>query len=243
VKPIEPRRERAESIGIVGAGPAGLAAAEQLRRKGYQVTIYDRYDRVGGLLIYGIPNFKLEKEVVQRRERLLQESKVTFRLNCDVGRDISLMELRERHDAVLLATGVYKARAIAAPGVGLPGIAPALGYLTASNRAGLGDTVPEFDWMRKYSVVSAFVPWEKWASKRSWAFTDSGLLVKAMSWFSTPLSNELETIPIPMMRASQMPRVRQGWRLLALARDSGLSFISASRTGSRELDLRHMLTP
>ncbi|HEY6717974.1 MAG TPA: NAD(P)-binding protein, partial [Reyranella sp.] len=70
VKPIQPRRERRESVGIVGAGPAGLAAAEQLRRKGYQVAIYDRYDRVGGLLIYGIPNFKLEKEIVQRREKL-----------------------------------------------------------------------------------------------------------------------------------------------------------------------------
>jgi glutamate synthase (NADPH) small chain len=145
IKPIQPRRERAESVGIVGAGPAGLAAAEQLRRKGYQVAIYDRYDRVGGLMIYGIPNFKLEKDVVQRREKLLRDSKVTFHLNCEVGRDVSLAELRSRHDAVLLATGVYKARDIAAPGVGLPGIAAALDYLTASNRAGLGDKVPEFD--------------------------------------------------------------------------------------------------
>ena len=123
VKPIQPRRERRESVGIVGAGPAGLAAAEQLRRKGYQVAIYDRYDRVGGLLIYGIPNFKLEKEIVERREKLLRESKVTFHLDCEVGRDVSLAELRRRHDAVLMATGVYKARDIAAPGVGLPGIA------------------------------------------------------------------------------------------------------------------------
>ena len=141
VKPITPRRERAESVGIVGAGPAGLAAAEQLRRKGYQVAIYDRYDRVGGLLIYGIPNFKLEKEIVQRREKLLCDSKVTFHLECEVGRDVTLEQLRQRHSAVLIATGVYKARDIAAPGVGLPGIAPALEYLTASNRAGLGERV------------------------------------------------------------------------------------------------------
>jgi len=145
VRPITPRRERPESIGIVGAGPAGLAAAEQLRRKGYQVTVYDRYDRVGGLLIYGIPNFKLEKEIVQRRETLLRESKVTFVLNCEVGRDVTLAELRQRHAAVLIATGVYKARDIAAPGVGLPGIAPALDYLTASNRHGLGDSVAAFE--------------------------------------------------------------------------------------------------
>src|SRR5476651_2240197 len=141
IKPITPRRERPESVGIVGAGPAGLAAAEQLRRKGYQVAIYDRYDRVGGLMIYGIPNFKLEKEIVQRREKLLRDSKVTFHLECEVGRDVTLEQLRERHSAVLIATGVYKARDIAAPGVGLPGIAPALEYLTASNRAGLGETV------------------------------------------------------------------------------------------------------
>src|SRR5216684_1120383 len=145
VKPIQPRRERRESVGIVGAGPAGLAAAEQLRRKGYQVAIYDRYDRVGGLLIYGIPNFKLEKEIVQRREKLLRDSKVTFHLDCEVGRDASFAELRERHYAVLIARGVYKARDIAAPGVGLPGIAPALDYLTASNRSGLGDKVPAYD--------------------------------------------------------------------------------------------------
>ncbi len=144
VRPIQPRRERAQSVGIVGAGPGGLAAAEQLRRKGYQVAVYDRYDRVGGLLIYGIPNFKLEKDIVQRRETLLRESSVTFHLGCEVGRDVSLAELRERHDAVLIATGVYKARDIAAPGVGLPSIAPALDYLTASNRAGLGDEVPDF---------------------------------------------------------------------------------------------------
>ncbi len=145
VKPIEPRRERKERVAIVGAGPAGLAAAEQLRRKGYQVTVYDRYDRVGGLLIYGIPNFKLEKEIVQRREKLLRDSKVTFRLKHEVGNDVALMALREEHDAVLIATGVYQARDIQAPGVGLPGIAPALDYLTASNRVGLGDKVPAYE--------------------------------------------------------------------------------------------------
>ena len=144
IKPIQPRRER-ESIGIVGAGPAGLAAAEQLRRKGYQVAIYDRYDRVGGLLIYGIPNFKLEKDVVQRREKLLRDSKVGFHLDCEIGRDLEFAELRARHDAILIATGVYKARDLAAPGSGLDGIVPALDDLTASNRAGLGDEVPDFE--------------------------------------------------------------------------------------------------
>ena len=78
VKPPIPRQELPHSVGIIGAGPGGLAAAEKLRLRGYQVTVYDRYDRVGGLMIYGIPNFKLEKEIVQRREQLLRDSKVTF---------------------------------------------------------------------------------------------------------------------------------------------------------------------
>ena len=144
VRPIKPRRELPQSIGIIGAGPGGLAAAEQLRRLGYQVTVYDRYDRVGGLLIYGIPNFKLEKEIVLRRWKLLEEGGVRFRLNFSVGTDATLAELRAQHDAILIATGVYKPRDIAGPGSGLPGIVPALDYLIASNRDNLGDTVPEF---------------------------------------------------------------------------------------------------
>jgi glutamate synthase (NADPH/NADH) small chain len=145
VKPLKPRVERTESVGIVGAGPGGLAAAEELRKKGYRVDVYDRYDRVGGLMIYGIPNFKLEKEVVLRRTRLLEGSGVRFHLGVEVGRDVTLAELRERHAAVFIATGVYRARDLEAPGVGLPGIVPALEYLTASNRRGLGDAVPAFE--------------------------------------------------------------------------------------------------
>jgi glutamate synthase (NADPH/NADH) small chain len=145
VKPTRPRRERPESVGIIGAGPAGLACADQLRKKGYQVTVYDRYDRVGGLMVYGIPGFKLEKPIVQRRHDLLSEGGVRFVLNCDIGPDLSFHELRERHEAVFVATGVYKARDVQAPGVGQSGIVPALDYLTTSNRQGLGDAVPDFD--------------------------------------------------------------------------------------------------
>jgi glutamate synthase (NADPH/NADH) small chain len=145
VKPIAPRRERAQSVGIIGAGPGGLAAADQLRRQGYQVHVYDRYDRVGGLLIYGIPGFKLEKPIVLRRWKLLEEGGVQFHLNCAVGRDVTLDELRRRHDTVLIATGVYKSRDMGGPGAGLGGIVAALDYLTASNRHGLGDAVPAFE--------------------------------------------------------------------------------------------------
>lgn len=145
VQPVRPARERDQSVGIIGAGPGGMAAAEQLRKHGYKVTLYDRYDRVGGLLIYGIPGFKLEKTVVERRARLLADAGVEIRLNVEVGRDASLADLRERHDALLVATGVYKARGLSVPGAGLPGVLPALRYLTAANRLNLGDTVPEFD--------------------------------------------------------------------------------------------------
>lgn len=146
VEPPRPRRELDRSVGIIGAGPAGLAAAEELRRRGYRVDVYDRHDRVGGLLIYGIPGFKLEKPIVLRRARLLAEGGVRFHLESEVGGDgPAFAELRERHDALLIATGVYKARALQAPGVGLGGIVPALAYLTASNRKGLGDAVPAFD--------------------------------------------------------------------------------------------------
>ena len=145
VKPPTPGRELDASVGIIGAGPAGMAAADGLRRKGYQVHVYDRYDRVGGLLIYGIPNFKLEKHIVERRARQLADGGVVFHLGFEIGRDGTFTQLRQEHDAVLIATGVYEGRDIAVPGAGLGNIFPAMTYLTASNRKGLGDRVPEFD--------------------------------------------------------------------------------------------------
>ena len=145
VKPIKLKKEINQSVGIIGAGPAGMACAEELRKSGYKVTIYDRYDRPGGLLIYGIPNFKLEKFVVERRTKLLQESGIKFVQNFEVGKDKTLYELKKQHDAILIATGVYKAREIDIPGHNLENIFPAMDFLTASNRKGLGDKVKLFD--------------------------------------------------------------------------------------------------
>jgi len=153
VKAPKPARELRQSVGVVGAGPAGLAAAEQLRKIGYQVHVYDRYDRVGGLLIYGIPGFKLEKEIVLKRWRLLEEAGIVFHTGAEIGGNQDFSELRERHDAVLIATGVYKARNIGGPGSGLAGIVPALDYLTASNRRNLGDDVEAVDAAGKHVVV------------------------------------------------------------------------------------------
>ena len=145
VNPIKVLNEKSLSVGIIGSGPAGLAAAEQLRKSGYQITIYDRYDRAGGLLIYGIPNFKLEKFVVTRRIDLLKKGGINFKNNFEVGKDATLEELRKKHDAILIATGVYKAREIELPGNDLDNIFPAMEFLTASNKKGLGDKVELFD--------------------------------------------------------------------------------------------------
>ncbi|PWE33597.1 dihydropyrimidine dehydrogenase [Maritimibacter sp. 55A14] len=145
VQPIAPAAERPESVGIIGAGPGGLAAADRLRRAGVQVTVYDRYDRAGGLMTYGIPGFKLEKQVVMRRNEQLEQGGVTFRLDCNVGEDIAFDEIFGTHDAVIVATGVYKSRDLGGPGAGLGNIVRAIDYLTASNRKSFGDDVPEFD--------------------------------------------------------------------------------------------------
>ena len=145
IKPIKVKKEKEQSVGIIGAGPAGLAAGEQLRKLGYQIKIYDRYDRPGGLLIYGIPNFKLEKHVVQRRTKLLNESGIKFVQNFEIGKDSTLDQLREKHDAILIATGVYRSREIQISGSQLENIFPAMEFLTASNKKGLGDKVSLFD--------------------------------------------------------------------------------------------------
>ena len=145
VKPPVPVKELKQSVGIVGSGPAGLAGADSLRRLGYQVTVYDRHDRLGGLLMYGIPGFKLEKTVVERRIDLLRAGGVTFKPSTNIGVDVSFAELRKRHDAILIATGAYKARALKAPGIGVKGVVQALDYLITSNRVGLGDRVPDYE--------------------------------------------------------------------------------------------------
>jgi glutamate synthase (NADPH) small chain len=145
VKPIKPAQDRPESVGIIGAGPGGLAAADVLRRAGLQVTVYDRYDRAGGLMTYGIPGFKLEKDVVMQRIKQLEDGGVEFVMNCNVGEDITFDAIHGKHDAVVIATGVYKSRDLGGPGAGAQGIVRAIDYLTASNRKSFGDDVPEYD--------------------------------------------------------------------------------------------------
>ena len=144
VKNIKPSEEKKYSVGIIGSGPAGLAAAEELRKKGYQVTIYDRYDRPGGLLIYGIPNFKLEKDIVTRRTKRLEDSGIKFELNCNIGTHITFEKIKEKHNAILIATGVYKFREIKLNNSNFNNVVPALEFLIASNKTGLKDKVNDF---------------------------------------------------------------------------------------------------
>ena len=145
VEPLAPGPARGQSIGVIGAGPAGLTVADLMRGLGYEVHVYDRHDRAGGLLTYGIPGFKLEKPVVMRRVQRLKDGGVVFHEGFEVGREAGLDELRARHDALVIATGVYRPRAIRAEGVAAEGVVEALDYLTASNRKGFGDAVPAFD--------------------------------------------------------------------------------------------------
>ena len=145
VKPVKPAQERTESVAIIGAGPGGLAAADALRRAGVKVTVYERHDRAGGLLTYGIPGFKLEKDIVMSRVKQLEEGGVEFVLNCNVGTDITFDAIRGKHDAVLIATGVYKTRELTDPGADAAGIVRSIDYLTASNKKSFGDDVPDFE--------------------------------------------------------------------------------------------------
>lgn len=144
VEPLVPGPARGASVAVIGAGPAGLTAAEYLRGHGYEVHVYDRHDRAGGLLTYGIPGFKLEKPVVMRRVDRLKAGGIVFHDGFSVGEQASLDDLRTRHDAVLIATGVYRARNVDL-GEADDRVVAALDYLIASNRKGFGDAVPAFD--------------------------------------------------------------------------------------------------
>jgi glutamate synthase (NADPH/NADH) small chain len=145
IEPVRVGPDRDRAVAVIGAGPAGLAAAERLRELGYGATVYDRHDRAGGLMMYGIPDFKLEKPVVDRRVERLQAAGVALRLGVDVGVDVSFEEIRNTHAAVLVATGVYKAKNLMAPGVGAQGVIPSLDYLFTANRVCAGRTDERFE--------------------------------------------------------------------------------------------------
>jgi NAD(P)H-dependent glutamate synthase small subunit len=135
VTPRTPAERSGRRVAIVGSGPAGLAAADQLNAAGHHVTVYERADRIGGLLMYGIPNMKLDKHVVERRLDLMRQAGVEFVTNADVGRTVDPLELREKYDALLLATGATRPRDLDVPGRSLNGIHFAMEFLTANTKS------------------------------------------------------------------------------------------------------------
>ena len=135
VQAHEPERRSGKRVAIVGSGPAGLAAADQLNKVGHSVTVYERADRIGGLLMYGIPNMKLDKGVVDRRVNLLRESGVEFVTGADIGRSVDPGELKSNFDAILLATGATKPRDLDVPGRSLSGVHFAMEFLTANTKS------------------------------------------------------------------------------------------------------------
>jgi glutamate synthase (NADPH/NADH) small chain len=143
VKPVLPKTRTGKTVAVIGSGPAGMAAAQQLNRAGHTVTLYERDDRIGGLLTYGIPDFKLEKSIIERRVQQMTAEGVVFKAGVDVGRTVTGDDLRAQYDAVLLAIGSRKPRDLTVPGRELPGVHFAMEFLTQQNRRVAGDQVPD----------------------------------------------------------------------------------------------------
>ena len=143
VKPHPPERLTGKTVAVVGSGPAGLAAAQQLTRAGHTVAVFERDDRIGGLLRYGIPDFKMEKKHIEARIAQMQAEGTRFRAGVEIGVDISWSDLKERYDAVVISTGAMVPRDLPIPGRDLLGVHFAMEYLVQANRAGAGDVVPE----------------------------------------------------------------------------------------------------
>lgn len=141
VAPVLPERETGQKVAIIGSGPAGLAAAQQLRRAGHAVTVFEKDDRIGGLLRYGIPDFKMEKWVIDRRLEQMRAEGIVFKTNVHVGKDITADELRRNFDAICLAGGAMAGRELPVPGRELGGIHLAMEYLTQQNKINAGDTM------------------------------------------------------------------------------------------------------
>jgi len=143
VKPQPPRQRTGKKVAVVGSGPAGMAAAQQLNRAGHTVTLFERDDRIGGLLMYGIPDFKMEKSLVEKRVEQMKAEGVVFQTNVDIGRTISADQLRADFDAVVLCIGSRKPRDLEVPGRELSGVHFAMDFLTQQNRRVAGDHVPD----------------------------------------------------------------------------------------------------
>lgn len=147
ITPEPPAAKTGKRVAVVGSGPAGLAAAQQLARAGHDVTVFEKAGRIGGLLRYGIPDFKMEKHHIDRRSAQMEAEGVTFRTSCHVGVDVKMDELRKSFDAILLAGGAEQPRDLAIPGRELKGIHFAMEFLPPNNKRNAGDVIPEHEWI------------------------------------------------------------------------------------------------
>ena len=139
ITPQVPKQRTGKTVAVVGSGPAGLAAAQQLARAGHSVTVFEKNDRVGGLLRYGIPDFKMEKHLINRRAAQMEAEGVQFRASTEVGVTVSVASLKENFDAIVLSGGAEDARKLDIPGSELPGVRPAMEFLTQQNKRNAGD--------------------------------------------------------------------------------------------------------
>jgi glutamate synthase (NADPH/NADH) small chain len=154
VKPAPPAVRTGKKVAVVGSGPAGLACAAQLNKAGHLVTVFERADRIGGLLTYGIPQFKLEKQIVERRVKLMEAEGVKFVTSANVGKDVKVEKLRKEFDAIVLCGGATKARDLPVPGRELNGIYYAMEYLPQANKSSLGEKVPnQIDAKGKHVII------------------------------------------------------------------------------------------
>jgi glutamate synthase (NADPH/NADH) small chain len=147
VRARQPEKRTGKKVAVVGSGPAGLAAAAQLNKAGHNVTVLERADRIGGLLMYGIPNFKLEKKVVDRRVKLMEEEGIVFKTDANVGENIKVEDLRREFDAIVFCNGATEARDLKVPGRELKGIYRAMDYLPMQNKRNLGDTIADHEFI------------------------------------------------------------------------------------------------
>ncbi len=143
IKPEPPLFRTGKTVAVVGSGPAGLAAADQLNKAGHSVTVFERADRIGGLLRYGIPDFKLSKKVVERRVKLMEAEGVVFKTNSNVGGNVPVFQLRQEFDSIVLTGGSTLARDLPIPGRDATGVYPAMQFLTQNNKRVAGDKIPE----------------------------------------------------------------------------------------------------
>jgi glutamate synthase (NADPH/NADH) small chain len=139
IKPMVPTKETGKSVAVIGSGPAGMACSQQLARAGHKVTLFEKNDRIGGLLRYGIPDFKMEKNLINRRAMQMQAEGVTFRTSAEVGVDISFKSLQENFDAIVMSGGAEEARPLEIPGAELSGVRLAMEFLTQQNKRNAGD--------------------------------------------------------------------------------------------------------